>query len=82
ILANLSGAGLERIHVAGHSMGGAVATLMALMAPNRVISLTLLAPGGSGEAINGTLLRRYAAAGDENELKSCLLAMSGQQAHV
>jgi pyruvate dehydrogenase E2 component (dihydrolipoamide acetyltransferase) len=82
IFEDLAAAGLESIHVAGHSMGGAVAALMALVAPERVASLTLLAPGGIGESINGTLLRRYAAASDENELKTSLLAMSGPQALV
>jgi pyruvate dehydrogenase E2 component (dihydrolipoamide acetyltransferase) len=80
ILENLTANGLEHVHIAGHSMGGAVAVLMALAAPERVASLTLLAPGGFGEAINGGLLRRYAAASGEAELAACLAAMSGPDA--
>jgi pyruvate dehydrogenase E2 component (dihydrolipoamide acetyltransferase) len=63
-------------------MGGAVAVLMALAAPERVASLALLAPGGFGEAINGPLLRRYAAAMDEGEIRDCLAAMSGPHARL
>src|SRR5690606_12071982 len=82
ILDDLAGRGVKRAHVAGHSMGGAIAALMALTAPGRVASLTLLAPGGFGEEIDGALLHRYAAAGDEAELAACLRAMSGPDAHV
>ena len=34
------------------------------------MSLTLLAPGGFGEEINGPLLRRYAAAVSADEIRS------------
>jgi pyruvate dehydrogenase E2 component (dihydrolipoamide acetyltransferase) len=47
-----------------------------------VASLTLLAPGGFGEGINGALLRRYAAAADETELAACLAAMSGPAVEI
>jgi pyruvate dehydrogenase E2 component (dihydrolipoamide acetyltransferase) len=82
ILEDMAANSVHRFHVAGHSMGGAVAVLMALAAPGRVMSLTLLAPGGFGEAINGALLRRYAAAADETELAACLEAMSGPGAAI
>lgn len=77
ILADLAARGAETAHVVGHSMGGAVALLMALQAPERIASLTLLAPGGIGEAINGPLFRRYGAAIDRDEIQACLGAMSG-----
>ena len=77
VLADLAARRIRRAHVVGHSMGGAVATLMALIEPERVASLTLLAPGGLGTAINGPLLRRYAAAADTGEVRACLAAMSG-----
>lgn len=38
--------GLDRVHVAGQSFGGAVAFIAAIAAPERVRSLTLVAPGG------------------------------------
>ncbi|MEP9373890.1 alpha/beta fold hydrolase [Mesorhizobium sp. KR1-2] len=76
VLADLEARGIEKAHLIGHSMGGAVAALAALAQPERVASLTLLAPGGFGETINGALLRRYAAATSEAELGDCLAAMS------
>lgn len=39
---------LERAHLVGSSMGGAVAFVAAVCAPSRVRSLTLVAPGGMG----------------------------------
>jgi len=51
--------------------------LMALAEPEKVASLTLLAPGGLGPEINGPLLRRYAEAEDRSEIRACLAAMSG-----
>src|SRR5690606_18331479 len=39
ILADLEGRGVGKAHVAGFSMGGAVAALMAMRAPDRVASL-------------------------------------------
>lgn len=77
ILSGLAVRGVESTHIVGHSMGGAVATLMALAEPGRVASLTLLAPGGFGEEIDGPLLRAYAAAADATALRACLAAMSG-----
>ncbi|PBB41702.1 alpha/beta hydrolase [Mesorhizobium sp. WSM3866] len=79
ILADLGKRRLGKVHVVGHSMGGAIATLMASADPERVASLTLLAPGGFGPEINGPLLRRYAAAADRDEIRACLAAMSGPQ---
>lgn len=65
----LDSGGLKTVHLAGHSMGGAVAALVALRQPERVGSLTLLAPGGFGPEINHRLLRRYAEAAALDELE-------------
>lgn len=77
VAADLAARGLPRVHLVGHSMGGAVAILTALAAPERVASLTLLAPGGIGPEIAAPLLRRYALAAAPAELAACLAAMSG-----
>ena len=42
----LDALGIERAHLVGHSLGGAVVAAVAKAAPDRVASLTLLAPGG------------------------------------
>lgn len=77
ILADLSARQLDKVHLVGHSMGGAIATLMALADPDRVASLTLLAPGGFGPEINAVLLRRYAATASRKDIRASLAAMSG-----
>jgi pyruvate dehydrogenase E2 component (dihydrolipoamide acetyltransferase) len=82
IIADLGERGVERAHFAGHSMGGAIATLIALMNPALAASLTLLAPGGYGPQINADVLRRYGAASDEKAISSCLTEMSGPDAEI
>ena len=76
ILAGLDEAGVENFHLAGHSMGGAVSALIAMRAPDRVQSLTLVAPGGMAKDINAGLLARYAKAITEAEIRACLDEMS------
>ena len=77
VLADLGARGIARAHLVGHSMGGAIAALMALIEPQRAASLTLMAPGGFGPEINQRLLIRYAAAADEAALEAVLEAMFG-----
>ncbi|MFB9952287.1 alpha/beta fold hydrolase [Rhizobium puerariae] len=77
IAADLRARGIERFHLAGHSMGGAVATLIALRAQERAKSLTLFAPGGFGPVINGLALKRYALAEDAEEMREALRMMNG-----
>jgi pimeloyl-ACP methyl ester carboxylesterase len=48
LLSVLDDRGLDRVHLAGNSMGGAAALSLALEHPERVASLTLLAPGIQG----------------------------------
>jgi pimeloyl-ACP methyl ester carboxylesterase len=82
ILSDLASRDIERFHLVGHSMGGVIAVLMAMAEPSRVASLTLLAPGGFGEEINGRLLQRYAAAKTEAEIQTCLEMMVGPSNRV
>lgn len=77
ILDDLEARDIASVHVVGHSMGGAIAALMALSQPQRIASLTLLSPGGIGPEINQRLLKRYAAAQDEASLEISLEAMFG-----
>lgn len=72
VLQSLEAMDLDRVHLVGHSMGGAAAAIAALKEPDRFASLTLLAPGGFGPEINYKLLRRYASA-SEPELMEILL---------
>ena len=82
ITADFEQRGLERVHLVGHSMGGSVATLIALRSPDTVASMTLLAPGGYGPEINHRLLRRYACAGTRSEMLAALENMFGWNSAV
>jgi pyruvate dehydrogenase E2 component (dihydrolipoamide acetyltransferase) len=48
--------GIERVHLVGHSMGGAVAAMVAARRPERIVSLTLIAPSGLGSEINAAFI--------------------------
>ncbi|MGH9041499.1 MAG: acetoin dehydrogenase dihydrolipoyllysine-residue acetyltransferase subunit [Acidimicrobiia bacterium] len=65
----LDAVGLDRVDLVGHSMGAAVAMAVAAAAPDRVRSLTLLAPAGLGQEINTGYLRGFVAAQSRRELK-------------
>ena len=65
-----------KVHLVGHSMGGAVACSVALARPDLVASLTLLSPGGFGTELNVALLQDYASAQTHDELLSALMPMA------
>ncbi|MGB3502629.1 MAG: alpha/beta fold hydrolase [Mesorhizobium sp.] len=75
ILADLEARGIDRAHVVGFSMGGAVATLMGMRGPAKVASLTLLAPGGFGPEISEPLLKSIANPATAGELRAGLSGM-------
>lgn len=52
----------EPVHLIGHSLGGAVATVVADLRPDRVASLTLIAPAGLGPEIDGAAIAGVARA--------------------
>ncbi|WP_372921564.1 acetoin dehydrogenase dihydrolipoyllysine-residue acetyltransferase subunit [Roseovarius sp.] len=47
---------LERCHLVGHSLGGALALAVADTRPRTVASLTLISPAGLGPKIDGTVI--------------------------
>ena len=51
--------GIERAHLVGHSMGGAIAGVLALHQPERVASLSLVAPSGLGPEINAAFIDAF-----------------------
>ena len=61
---------IERAHLAGHSLGGAVVMALALDQPARVASLSLLAPAGLGPEINGAYIDGFIAATRRKEMKA------------
>lgn len=48
--------GLERCHLVGHSLGGALSLALADTRPRTIASLTLIAPAGLGPDINGAAI--------------------------
>jgi len=58
----LGALGIERVHLVGHSMGGAIAALAALRRPEHVASLTLIASVGLGSEINTSFIDGFVRA--------------------
>jgi pyruvate dehydrogenase E2 component (dihydrolipoamide acetyltransferase) len=69
VLGVLNAIGVQRAHLVGHSLGGAVALAATARDPLRVSSLTLIAPVGFGPEINVGYLRGFAGAQTRRELK-------------
>jgi len=63
----LSALGIERVHLVGHSMGGAIVALLALRQPERVSSLTLISSAGLGPEINGPFIEGFVKVGRRRE---------------
>ncbi len=55
----LKAQGIEKAHLLGHSLGGAIALELATEAPGSVMSLSLIAPAGLGSGIDHEFLRNY-----------------------
>jgi pyruvate dehydrogenase E2 component (dihydrolipoamide acetyltransferase) len=64
--------GIEEAHIAGHSIGGAIAGTFALAHPERVASLILIASAGLGKEINADYIEGFIAANRRREMKSVL----------
>ena len=60
---------IERAHLVGHSLGGAIAAQMVLDRPDRVESLALIASAGLGDEIDTAYTEGFAAAQSRRELK-------------
>jgi pyruvate dehydrogenase E2 component (dihydrolipoamide acetyltransferase) len=71
-----------RVHLVGHSLGGAVAAAAAARDPARVRSLTLIAPAGFGAEVNAGYLRGFAEAQTRRELKPVVAQLFADESLV
>jgi pyruvate dehydrogenase E2 component (dihydrolipoamide acetyltransferase) len=78
----LDALGAARVHLVGHSLGGAVALAVAAGDPGRIASLTLIAPAGFGADINVGYLRGFADAATRRELKPVLSQLFADESLV
>jgi pyruvate dehydrogenase E2 component (dihydrolipoamide acetyltransferase) len=66
---------IERFHLVGHSMGGAITLVLAGEMPTRIASLTLLAPAGLGPEINSAFIDGFVRVQRRREAKELLAAL-------
>jgi pyruvate dehydrogenase E2 component (dihydrolipoamide acetyltransferase) len=72
VIAAEAALGIDRVHLVGHSLGGAVAALAAMRRPEAAASLSLLAPAGLGPEINGAFIDAFLAATRRRETTAAL----------
>jgi pyruvate dehydrogenase E2 component (dihydrolipoamide acetyltransferase) len=69
VIDTMDALGIDRAHLVGHSLGGAIATEIALMAPERVAALTLIAPTGFGPDISGSFIEGFMSESRSRKLR-------------
>lgn len=69
VLAFMDAVGLEKAHLVGHSLGGAIALHIALGYGDRAASLTLVSTVGLGREIDGDYISGFVAAQRRKDMK-------------
>lgn len=72
ILTTLTTADVSRVHLVGHSLGGAIALEIAARSPDTIASLALLSPAGLGVSVSSDFLSRFPAVTSEVEAVALL----------
>lgn len=73
---------LERPHLVGHSLGGAIAAALATANPARFASVSLIASAGLGDEIDGDYLRGFLAARRRNDLRPAVTRLFADERFV
>jgi pyruvate dehydrogenase E2 component (dihydrolipoamide acetyltransferase) len=68
----LAALAIDKVHLVGHSMGGAIAIHFAHWQPDRVASVTLIAPAGFGPEINADFIDGFVRAQRRREMQEVL----------
>jgi len=68
----LDAKGIERAHLVGHSLGGAIAIDVACNWPSKVASMTLICPAGLGPEINTDYIEGFLAAKRRKQMRPVL----------
>ena len=74
--------GLSRVHLIGHSLGGAIVLSLALQHPDRAISCTLIASAGLGPEIDSDYIQGIVSSDRRNQLKPHLQKLFADPALV
>ncbi|HKS88574.1 MAG TPA: acetoin dehydrogenase dihydrolipoyllysine-residue acetyltransferase subunit [Stellaceae bacterium] len=72
VAAGLAALDVDRVHIVGHSMGGAIALHVAAHQPERVAGLTLIAAAGFGPEINAAFIDGFVRAQRRREMQEVL----------
>jgi pyruvate dehydrogenase E2 component (dihydrolipoamide acetyltransferase) len=72
VLDYMDAVGIQRAHLVGHSLGGAIAVEIANVSPERVAALTLVAPAGFGKEISGEFIHGFQAESRARKLRPVL----------
>ncbi len=72
VLGYMDAAGIDRAHLVGHSLGGAIAVEIAGQAPDRVAALTLIAPAGLGTEISEKFIEGFIGESRARKLRPVL----------
>ena len=67
----------EQVHVVGHSMGGAIALLLAKRHPGLVEKLTLLAPVSASQSVRADYLHGFIKAGRRRDMEQVIRMLFG-----
>ncbi len=78
----LTALSIQKAHLVGHSLGGAVALRAALDEPWRVASLTLIAPAALGTEVDDAFTRDFIAAGRRRQLEPVLAKLVADPALI